>query len=37
MYLVEVQLPAVTNYGAMELYVTADGADSNHVQIVLGQ
>ena len=37
MYLVEVQLPAVTNYGAMELSVTADGADSNHVQIVIGQ
>jgi uncharacterized protein (TIGR03437 family) len=26
MYLVEVQLPAVTNYGAMELSVSADGA-----------
>jgi uncharacterized protein (TIGR03437 family) len=37
MYLVEVQLPAVTNYGAMELSVSADGADSNHVQIVIGQ
>jgi uncharacterized protein (TIGR03437 family) len=37
MYLVEVQLPSVTNYGAMELSVSADGADSNHVQIVLGQ
>jgi uncharacterized protein (TIGR03437 family) len=37
MYLVEVQLPPVTNYGAMELYVTADGQDSNHVQIVIGQ
>jgi len=37
MYLVEVQLPPVTNYGAMELSVSADGADSNHVQIVIGQ
>jgi uncharacterized protein (TIGR03437 family) len=37
MYLVEVQLPAVTNYGAMELSVSADGADSNHVQIVIEQ
>ena len=37
MYLVEVQLPVVTNYGAMELSVTADGQDSNHVQIVIAQ
>jgi len=37
MYLVEVQLPVVANYGAMELSVAADGQDSNHVQIVIGQ
>ena len=37
MYLVEVQLPVVANYGAMELYVSADGQDSNHVQIVIAQ
>lgn len=37
MYVVEVQLPPVTNYGAMELYVTADGQESNRVQIVIGQ
>jgi uncharacterized protein (TIGR03437 family) len=37
MYLVEMQLPVVANYGAMELYVTADGQDSNRVQIVIGQ
>jgi hypothetical protein len=34
-YLVEIQLPAITNYGAMELHVTADGHESNHVQIVV--
>jgi uncharacterized protein (TIGR03437 family) len=37
MYLVEVQLPVVANYGAMELYVAADGQESNRVQIVIGQ
>ena len=37
MYLVEVQLPAVSNYGAMELHVVADGQESNRVQIVIGQ
>jgi len=37
MYVVEVQLPPVTNYGAMELYVTADGQESNRVQIVIGE
>ena len=35
MYVVEVQLPVVANYGAMELHVTADGQESNHVQIVI--
>ncbi|MEI9974177.1 MAG: hypothetical protein WDO73_20265 [Ignavibacteriota bacterium] len=37
MYLVEVQLPAVGNYGAMELHIAADGQESNRVQIVIGQ
>jgi uncharacterized protein (TIGR03437 family) len=37
MYLVEMQLPAIANYGAMELYLTADGQESNRVQIVIGQ
>jgi hypothetical protein len=34
---VEVQLPVVANYGAMELYVAADSQESNRVQIVIGQ
>jgi uncharacterized protein (TIGR03437 family) len=37
MYLVETSLPVVANYGAMELYVAADGQESNRVQIVIGQ
>jgi len=36
-YLVEVQLPVVANYGGMELYITADGQESNRVQIVISQ
>jgi uncharacterized protein (TIGR03437 family) len=36
-YVVEVQLPPVANYGAMELYLTADGHESNRVQIVISQ
>jgi uncharacterized protein (TIGR03437 family) len=35
MYLVEVQLPVVANYGAMEFHVAADGQESNQVQIVI--
>ena len=35
MYLVEVQLPDIANYGAMELHVTADGQDSNQVRITI--
>ena len=34
-YLVEVQVPAIVNAGPAELYVTADGLESNRVQIVL--
>jgi uncharacterized protein (TIGR03437 family) len=34
-YLIEVQLPALVNAGPAELYVTADGQESNRVQVVL--
>jgi uncharacterized protein (TIGR03437 family) len=34
-YLVEVQLPSITNIGTSELYLSAGGQESNHVQIVL--
>jgi uncharacterized protein (TIGR03437 family) len=34
-YVVEVQLPAFTNAGASDLYLNADGQDSNHVQVVI--
>jgi uncharacterized protein (TIGR03437 family) len=34
-YLIEVQLPLVVNGGTSELYITADGQESNRVSIVL--
>ena len=34
-YLVELQLPAIVNAGQAELYLTADGQESNRVQVVL--
>jgi uncharacterized protein (TIGR03437 family) len=34
-YLIEVQLPAIANFGGAQLYITADGQESNHVQIVI--
>ena len=34
-YIVEVQLPAVVNAGTSELYISADGQDSNRVQLVI--
>jgi uncharacterized protein (TIGR03437 family) len=34
-YLIEVQLPAVTNAGVSELHIAAAGQESNHVQIVI--
>ena len=34
-YLVEIQLPAIVNAGPAELYLTADGLESNRVPIVL--
>jgi hypothetical protein len=30
-----VQLPAIANFGGAQLYITADGQESNHVQIVI--
>ena len=37
LYLVEIRLPAVVNAGPAELYITADGHDSNRVSIQLEQ
>ena len=34
-YLIELQLPAVVNAGSAELYITAEGLESNRVQVVL--
>jgi len=34
-YLIEAQLPSVTNMGTSELYITADGQESNRVQLFL--
>jgi uncharacterized protein (TIGR03437 family) len=34
-YLIEVQLPVLVNAGPAELYITADGQESNRVQVVL--
>jgi uncharacterized protein (TIGR03437 family) len=34
-YLIEVQLPAIVNAGSSELFVSADGQESNRVQIVI--
>jgi uncharacterized protein (TIGR03437 family) len=34
-YLIEVQLPAITNAGVSELHISAGGQESNHVQIVI--
>ena len=34
-YLIEVQLPAISNAGASELYISADGSESNRVQVVI--
>jgi uncharacterized protein (TIGR03437 family) len=36
-YQVEVQLPAINNAGVNELYITADGVESNRVPIVIEQ
>lgn len=34
-YLIEVQLPVLVNAGTAELYIVADGQESNRVQVVL--
>jgi uncharacterized protein (TIGR03437 family) len=34
-YQVEVQMPAVTNAGTSELWISADGTESNRIQIVI--
>jgi len=34
-YLIEVQLPAVTNLGTSSLYISAEGQESNRVQLTL--
>jgi uncharacterized protein (TIGR03437 family) len=34
-YIVEIQLPAVTNAGVSELYIAADGQESNHVPLII--
>jgi uncharacterized protein (TIGR03437 family) len=36
-YLIELQLPAINNAGLAELYISADGSESNHVQILIEQ
>ena len=35
LYLIELQLPAIVNAGPAELYVSADGQESNRVQVYL--
>jgi uncharacterized protein (TIGR03437 family) len=34
-YLIEIQVPALVNAGPAELYITADGQESNRVQVIL--
>lgn len=34
-YLVEVQMPSINNSGTSELYISAGGQESNHVQVVV--
>jgi len=36
-YQIELQLPAINNSGPAELYITADGVESNRVQILIDQ
>jgi uncharacterized protein (TIGR03437 family) len=36
-YVIEVQLPAINNSGPAELYITADGVESNRVQFLIEQ
>jgi uncharacterized protein (TIGR03437 family) len=37
LYVVELQLPTLNNAGPAELYITADGVESNRVQITIDQ
>ena len=34
-YLIEVELPVIANFGSSELYIAADGQESNRVQLIL--
>ena len=36
-YVIEVQLPTINNSGPAELYITADGVESNRVQLLIEQ
>jgi uncharacterized protein (TIGR03437 family) len=36
-YLIELQLPGIVNAGQLELFLTADGVESNRVQMVIEQ
>jgi uncharacterized protein (TIGR03437 family) len=36
-YVIEVQVPAINNSGPAELYITADGVESNRVQFLIEQ
>ena len=36
-YVVELELPAINNSGPAELYITADGVESNRVQLIIEQ
>ena len=35
LYLIELQIPAIVNAGPVELFISADGQESNRVQIYL--
>ena len=37
LYVIEIQLPTINNAGANELYITADGVESNRVQLPIEQ
>jgi len=36
-YQIELELPAINNAGPAELYITADGVESNRVQLLIEQ
>jgi hypothetical protein len=35
LYLIEIEVPAVVDSGAADLYLTAAGQDSNHVRLYI--